>query len=673
MSRIKQKLSYVKSSAAYFWVGFFLAVIFNSSVVYGDVNLLINPGFEDGTTGWTDRYCSIEAVSSPTHSGSGSARVYDRNDTWRGIKQDLLGKMAVGQTYTISGWVRLENASSDTVKATIQQTDNSGTNYHNIDTRTAANSTWTLLSGNFTLTVDGTLTELYVYFEGPAAGVNFFVDDATVMGPEVNPESAVGQVDVNTRYQIIEGLGASGAWYTGTLVNHPNRNTLYDLLFKQLSLDIYRVRNAYQIEQSTIDDSLTIIQQAEAVLGRPLKIMISSWSPPADLKSNDNTREGTLKKDGSGDYMYPEFAQWWYDSLTDTQNGWAAGGVTADYINIQNECDYTNPGWDTCEFAPTETAALAGYDAAFEAVWQKLNTEMGAAMPKMLAPETTGFSNAGTYINNLDNLSHVYGYAHHLYNCYDGGEPGCGESPDSYIGSMSAFKSQYGDKPRFQTEYEYLTSTWTDAMNTALLLHNSLTVEEVTCYIYWDLFWGSESKSGLIWITPSSYTVNPVYYGFKHYSAFIDADWQRVDAVTDNTALRISAYISPDNQQLSVVLINTSTTGIETDLSFPGFSIDAGQIYRSSASENCLLVGTYNAPGVLTVSPRSIITLSLTADPPLYGDMNDDDNVNMQDLPDFLLLWLEDECSITEQMDLNGDCRINLYEFSAFAENWLMQ
>ncbi|MBN1765308.1 MAG: carbohydrate binding domain-containing protein, partial [Sedimentisphaerales bacterium] len=591
------------------WVLMLTTVYVLGVPLYGDTNVLMNPGFESGTSGWTAQSCSIEAVSSPVRSGSSSARVYNRTAGWNGIQQNILGLISDGQTVTVSGWVRIENAASASMGLTVRQVDGSGTNYHSISWSTGYDDTWTLLSGSFTLSVNGTLTGLTMYFEGPGSGVNFFVDDAELLVPGGTSSQATGEVDVNTRHQMIEGFGAAGAWYTSTLVNHPDSTLLYDLLFNQLSLDIYRIRNTYQIESGTLADSIEIIQQGESALGRPLKVMISSWSPPASLKSNDNTREGTLKDDGAGSYMYPEFADWWADSLDYFQSQ----GITADYINIQNEPDYTNPGWDTCELAPTETASVAGYDAAFEAVWAELNSRMGSGMPKMLASEATGFSNIGTYIDNLDNLAHVYGYAHHLYNCSNGGEPGCGEDPDMYISNMTNFAAQYNDKPRFQTEYEYLADSWVDAMNTALLLHNALTAEEVTAYVYWDLFWGSTSGSGLISITSSSYTINPVYYGFKHFSAFIDSGWQRVEVSDDSPELRVSAYISPDEQQLSVVLINMSTdTDIETDLTFTGFSIASGDIYQSSLSEDCIVVGTYNGSGPVTVPANSIITLSLS-------------------------------------------------------------
>jgi glucuronoarabinoxylan endo-1,4-beta-xylanase len=597
----------------------FLLLFLSLASAYGDTNILVNPGFESGTDGWSGRSCTIAAVSTPVHSGSGSAKATGRDSNWQGIRQSIFDKMTNGKTYRISGWARLDNAPSAQVALSVEQQDDGGTNYHNVASATATDSNWVQLSGSFTLDVNGTLSVLDVYFEGPAPGVNFYVDDANVYGPEPNivkakpaTPNAKGEIDVSKRYQKIEGLGASGAFHTMEFVQHKQKAELYNLLFKELGLDIFRIRNTYDINQADFDSSVEIAKGGEAALGRDLKIMISSWTPPERLKSDANLIGGTLAK-SDGKYMYTEFAKWWYDSLA----AYAKAGVKADYITMQNEPDF-EAKYESCKFAPTEDSNFAGYDAALEAVWQKLNTEMGPAhstssgqaMPKMLDPETMGFSHVESYISKLD-TSRVYGYAHHLYDC-----SGCAEDPDRYIPKMVNFKkfnSQHGNKPLFQTEFEDEPNTWTGAMNTAILMHNSLTVENAAGYLYWDLFWGPES--GLVSINdPNSYTIKPVYYAFKHYSAFTDSDWQRVEASTDNSGLRISAYISPDNKELTAVIINTTTgTDITLNFSLKGFSISKGEVYRSSEKEKCVHTGSYNVGKPLKLPANSITTLVLSA------------------------------------------------------------
>jgi glucuronoarabinoxylan endo-1,4-beta-xylanase len=590
--------------------------------VYGDTNILVNPGFEDGINRWSGRSCPIEAVTSPVHSGSGSARAYGRTDTWQGIRQSLLHTIVDGKTYQISAWVRVQNPSSpdgDTIAVSMEQQDNSGTHYHNVASVTATDKDWTQITGDFTLHVEGTLFLLDVYFEGPGAGIHFFVDDVNVYGPAraasqadtpapAEPK-ATGVIDVNVRHQIIEGFGAAGAHYTRELVNHKKKAELYDLLFKGLGLDIFRIRNNYDMEPNSFKETVEIVKAGEAALGRDLKVLMSSWSPPVRLKSNDRTVSGTLKKK-DGTYMYAEFAWWWYDSLT----AYDQNGVTVDYISIQNEPDFL-VSWDSCRFEPTETTDMAGYETAFETVWQTLHTRMGSAMPRMLAPETSGLGRVRNYISHMDDLSHVYGYAHHLYNCSGDGDEitGCGAAPDLYLVNMKDFQSEYGNKPLFQTEFEHQPGTWADAINTAILIHNALTAENVSAYLYWELFWGP--GTGLVSMDDaSSYSITSNYYTFKHYSAFIHADWQRVEASTENTGLRISAYISPDNQKLSIVIINISQdTDISLDCSLKGFSALQGMVYRTSRTENCVHVGNYEDQTPWKLPAYSITTLCLTA------------------------------------------------------------
>ena len=588
---------------ALFLVVFLLLV----SVCLGDTNILVNPGFENGTKGWEDRNCMI-APAAIAHSGSGSVKASDRDAGWQGVKQSVFEKMTDGQTYKISGWVKLDNSASDTISISVEQQDGAGTNYHNVATATVTDSEWTLLSGTFTLEVTDTLSVLDVYFEGPKPGINFYVDDVNVYGPEfIAPElipiepNATGEVDAGKRYQKIEGFGAAGAHYTMEFVNHQKKAELYNLLFKELGLDIFRIRNNHDMEPKSFDETVEIVKGAKAVLGGKLKIMISSWSPPGRLKAYGVTVGGTLAKT-NGKYVYDDFAQWWADCL----KAYAKAGVKVDYINIQNEPDY-EARWDSCRFSPTNDSNLAGYDTAFEAVWQKLNAEMGPAMPKMLAPETYSINTAESYIDNLDNLSHVYGYAHHLYGC-----SGCGENPDRYIPEMEKLKSKSGGKPLFQTEFEDKSDTWEDAMNMAVLVHNTMTAENAAAYLYWDLFWGA--GSGMVSIDDLSvYTIKPIYYAFRQYSAFINSDWQRIEAATDNRGLRVSAYISPDNSKLTAVMINTSAgTDITLTFSVKGFSASKGEIYRSSKSEKCVDVGGYQPGEPLKLPANSITTLVLS-------------------------------------------------------------
>lgn len=584
--------------------------------LYGaDINVLTNPGFESGTSEWIARNCSITTVSSPVHSGSNSGRAYDRTATWQGIQQDMRGKMVEGATYTLSGWIRTSSVASSDIHITFQKTDggnNGDPQYQWAASGTANNSEWTYISGNYTLNIIGTLTQLLVYVEGPDSGIDIYVDNMEVYGPEVTSSStASGTIDINTQYQVIEGFGAAGAWYEGWLTAHPQRETLYDLFFDELGLDIYRLRNTHDQSTDYMTRSAEIVTEAKE-RNPNLKILISSWSPPTYLKSNGDIAGGgdATLIGGPSSYDYAGFANWWADSITAWWNDY---GVHADYISIQNEPDY-DASWDSCRFDPTENSSVAGYDQAFETVYNEMYSRFGASMPKMLAPECIGlgYSTLDNFLNAIINHNHVYGYAHHLYH------GGNGQDPDSYLPEMQALNVSWGSKPLFQTEYENRTdaSAWPDAYNIALLLHNALTAEEVSGYLYWDLFWAE--PGGLVGFPSygsSSYTIHSDFYGFKQYSAFIYPDWQRIDATDDSSDVRMSAYISPDESQMTVVIINTSaSTDIDLTLSFTDFTIASGTVYRTSQMENCASIGRFDPGNPLTLPAQSVTTLSLNAD-----------------------------------------------------------
>jgi GH35 family endo-1,4-beta-xylanase len=57
----------------------------------------------------------------------------------------------------------------------------------------------------------------------------------------------------------------------------------------------------------------------------------------------------------------------------------------------------------------------------------------------------------------------------------------------------------------------------------------------------------------------------------------------------------------------------------------------------------------------------------------LYGDLTHDNKVDVNDLSEFCKVWLVPDCDNNTilELDLNGDCVIDFYEYSLFAQNWL--
>jgi endo-1,4-beta-xylanase len=144
-------------------------------------NLLQNPGFESGTGGWSGwGGVSFSSSTAQPRTGSRSALVTNRTDAWNGVVQSLLGVLQPTNTYQISAWVRLVSGGNQPVLLTMQKVDGSGTSYQTVASGTGQSGGWVQLVGGYTHTVNGTVTALNLYMEGPAAGVDFYADDFVV-------------------------------------------------------------------------------------------------------------------------------------------------------------------------------------------------------------------------------------------------------------------------------------------------------------------------------------------------------------------------------------------------------------------------------------------------------------------------------------------------------------
>lgn len=161
-----------------------LAAVLLVQFVGGDVraqNLLQNPGFESGTTSWFGwGPVSLSSSTAQPRTGSRSALVTNRTDAWNGVAQSVLGILQPTNTYRISAWVRLVSGGNQPVLLTLHKVDGSGTSYQTVASGTAQSGGWVQLSGGYTHSVNGTLTNLNLYLEGPAAGVDFYADDFVV-------------------------------------------------------------------------------------------------------------------------------------------------------------------------------------------------------------------------------------------------------------------------------------------------------------------------------------------------------------------------------------------------------------------------------------------------------------------------------------------------------------
>ncbi|HMP84998.1 MAG TPA: glycoside hydrolase family 30 beta sandwich domain-containing protein, partial [Verrucomicrobiota bacterium] len=420
-------------------------------------------------------------------------------------------------------------------------------------------------------------------------------------------------INPTNQYQTIEGFGGAIAFYNGWFTAHPFKNEIYTNAFAGLNLSMLRLGNwfRYQGTANFDPEAAEFVSRANQILGRPVPILMSSWSPPAFLKSNGQVGNGGTLLYTNGGFVYNEFAQYWYDSLL----AYRSNGVSPTWISIQNEPDW-EASYDSCIFRPTqEDTNWAGYPQALAATFQKVN-ELPSP-PKFLAPEVLQirFNKLQSYAATL-NPNQFYGVAYHLYGDSTDG------TADGFIGSLRSATNYFPTKPKFMTEYGV-----SNMVDSATLIHNALTEGLVSGYNYWSLIWPWDGL-GLIQIefpwdqsrwtnappgTPTQskgYWLSPAYWSMKHFSYYITPGSRRVAASCTDANVRISAYLTEDNLRLVAVLINRSTNSSSTvDLNFASFPFVNSGVYQSVGTNTFKHLGEAGAQ--LTMPPQSLTTVVL--------------------------------------------------------------
>lgn len=418
-------------------------------------------------------------------------------------------------------------------------------------------------------------------------------------------------LSTSEQYQTITGFGASLAFYEGWLTAHPKKSEIYDVIFKELSLDILRVRNAYGYDNTMVGRVKEFNQAAKTSLGKPIDIMVTSWGPPAYLKSNNSqSNGGTLKYTVSGgkvNFQYAEFAHWWNQSL----DNYNANGIYPTYVSIQNEPDFLAT-YESCLLKPSETVSatdtIAGYNKALDAVYDTL--QLRSKIPLLLGPECVGigYNNVENYVNAL-NTSKLYGIAHHLYHGTNETDP----FVSTDFAKVGSFKPQI---PHFQTEYS--RGDW---FPLAGMLYKSFNDENAVAYLFWDLIW---DNGGLVdldfpwdsnrWSNPKGYTRNKHYFVFKQFSAWVHPGWKRIKVSTPSIMVKTLAFISADKDSATFIAINTSATNTyPVKVTIPGFNIDQSVTTRTSSAEDGI---TDPLPAdSVQIKPKSITTVAVKISP----------------------------------------------------------
>ncbi len=431
----------------------------------------------------------------------------------------------------------------------------------------------------------------------------------------VPSESVTVSLTPATKYQTLVGFGASLAYDDDTIENSAVREELLDAMFDDSGLRLIRFRNRFENDNvDALSRTKSLIDAAAERLGTPPTLFMTSGSPPPDLKANgqrfctQSDVDCTLRRDGGGAFDYAAFAEFWRASLEAHESV----GIVPDYVSIQNHPDWVSTndeGQEACRFLAEEgmltvplpdgtsvDAEFPGYSEALEAVstataslrdYSFTASEALGALPAYLGPTDPA---------RYDAVSVIFYSVNPL-------------DPDvTRLESVREFAETTG-KPIFQTE-----AAW-PGFETALLVHHALVSLGSSAFLQGSYFGSELSQTSTSVVGTDGTTIArlPVFHALTHFARHTEPGWQRIAAASEATDLLSSAWLSPDEQAMTVVLVNKGSVPLEVEIGgTAGDPLEGALVVRTTFDglERSVPLGRLSSDRSVRVPARAIVTVT---------------------------------------------------------------
>ena len=293
---------------------------------------------------------------------------------------------------------------------------------------------------------------------------------------------------------------------------------------------------------------------------------------------------GRLKQE-----YYAEFAEYLAAYVLKVK---AETGVDVWAINIQNEPMFPNP-FESCVVIPSEYADI------LKTVGEKFQRE--GISTRLFGPEHMGEWSWG---NNRDYVNEILGdpavrpylsfFAVHSY--VDGVTPDYG-SADGWSKLYYNITAKYSI-PLWMTETSDDSKTGFDlGFSMAKSLHLALRFGRISGWVYWYM----------ADVIIKNNVLQPIGYAFMNYYRYVRPGYVQIKSTSPDASLLVTAFKQATNY--TVVIINNSSTTKTISLNLNQGTLPSSfDVYRTSASENCLKVGTVTNNS-FTLPGNSITTL----------------------------------------------------------------
>jgi len=136
-------------------------------------NMVANPGFEQGTSGWRAAGGAI-ATAQDAHSGTSSLKVYNRTGASNSARQSIA--IENGKTYNFSAWTKL-GSGTDSVYLILEIVVDGKTYWRQLAANSANATAWTPFARTFTFNETGPITSANLYVQTGTSLADLYVDD----------------------------------------------------------------------------------------------------------------------------------------------------------------------------------------------------------------------------------------------------------------------------------------------------------------------------------------------------------------------------------------------------------------------------------------------------------------------------------------------------------------
>ncbi len=311
------------------------------------------------------------------------------------------------------------------------------------------------------------------------------------------------------------------------------------------------------------NEIIPMVKDAIKETGDNIEFLMSPWSPPAFMKTNNEMNNGgSLKRE-----YYDAWAKYFVKFI----QAYREAGISIGYLTVQNETQATQT-WESCEYTSEEESLFvreylgpelekAGLGDIQIFVWDHNKEIAYERFTEVIADEAAN--------------KYVKGAAIHWYT-------------GDHFEAIELIKKQYPDKEVFFTEgcVEYSRFADSGEVQKAEMYGHDILGNlnaGITASIDWNLILdekGGPNHVGNFCAAPimcdttdGSYEKRLTYYYIGHFSRFIKKGAVRIATTRHTDKIEVTAFLNPDGERV-IVILNKSNDDVPVSLKEKGCGLE---------------------------------------------------------------------------------------------------